>query len=62
MGATLHIGHHSADDRCLWSEHPCRGASLSDPEGRAILSDESDGSDKCDGHLSAHPYKTYPVC
>ena len=25
----LYIGHRFADDRCLWSEHPCRGASFS---------------------------------
>ena len=26
-GGLLYIGHRFADDRCLWSEHPCRGAS-----------------------------------
>ncbi|WP_296121458.1 hypothetical protein, partial [uncultured Porphyromonas sp.] len=25
-GGALYIGHRFADDRCLWSEHPCRGA------------------------------------
>ncbi len=28
-GGMLYIGHRFADDRCLWSEHPCRGASFS---------------------------------
>ena len=29
MGGLLYIGHRFADDRCLWSEHPYRGASFS---------------------------------
>lgn len=26
LGRSLHIGHRHADDRCLWSEQPRRGA------------------------------------
>ena len=42
-GGALYIGHRFADDRCLWSEHPYRGAAH-----KSDKSDESDKSDKSD--------------
>ena len=47
----LYIGHRFADDRCLWSEHPCRGALFPTLHNELI--------DLCEAQVR-HPYALMP--